>query len=281
MSIVTLLSDWGLADHYVAAVKGRLYCEWPDVRIVDISHHIPKYNDTVAAYVLKQAYPYFPPGTVHCICVNDIATPKRPHIVVYEGGQYFIGADNGIFPKLFDHKPAQAWRIMLKSDSETATFPSLNLFPMAAVHIAQGGDPAEIGEPYDWQGQNFNQKFNVAYIAEDYGENGLQVGARIIGKVIYTDSYGNGVTNIGRSMFEKVLAEFPHFDICLRPYDTHRGKQPFKLNRISRAYGEVPEADLCALFLDNQLLEISLNRASATQLINLKLQAPVTIHFKA
>ncbi|MDE7102867.1 MAG: hypothetical protein K2O46_01280, partial [Bacteroidales bacterium] len=60
-----------------------------------------------------------------------------------------------------------------------------------------------------------------------------------------------------------------------------RGKQPFKLNRISRAYGEVPEADLCALFLDNQLLEISLNRASATQLINLKLQAPVTIYFEA
>lgn len=279
MAIVTLLSDWGLADHYVAAVKGRLYCEWPDVRIVDISHQIPKYYDKVAAYVLKQAYPYFPPGTVHCICVNDIATPKRPHIVVYEGGQYFIGTDNGIFLHLFDRKPAQAWRIMLPPDSNTATFPALNLFPMAAVHIAQGGDPAEIGEPYDWQGQNFSLRTNQAHIDPDYDANGLQVGATIKGEIIYTDSYGNGVTNIGRPLFEKVRAEFPNFEIRLRSYDARRGKQP--LNRISRTYGEVPEADLCALFLDNQLLEISLNRASATQYINLKLKDSVTIYFKA
>ncbi len=281
MAIVTLLSDWGLTDHYVAAVKGRLYCEWPDVQIVDISHQIPKYKNGnyVAAYVLKQAYPYFPPDTVHCICVDDIATAKRPHIVVYEGGQYFIGADNGLFQQLFDHKPAKAWRIMLPADSHTATFPALNLFPMVAVHIAQGGDPAEIGEPYDWQGQNFNVRTNMAYIDPEYDADGLQVGATITGEVIYIDSYGNGVTNIERSMFEKVRAEFPNFEIRLRSYDAHRGKQP--LNRISRTYGEVPEADLCALFLDNQLLEISLNRASAAQLVNLKLKASVTIHFKA
>lgn len=281
MPIVTLLSDWGLSDHYVAAVKGRLYSEWPEVRVVDISHLIPKFNTAAAAYVLKQAYPHFPPGTVHCIGVNDIGSPEHPHVIVYEDGHYFIGtvqsADNDIFSLIFDRKP-KAWRIALPPDGTGDTFPSLNLFPLAAVHLAQGGLPDEIGEPYDWPGQSFNLRRNVSYLEYEYDMNGMKTGARINGQIVYTDSYGNGVTNITRDLFEQAAAEFPHFEIRLRSYDAHRGKKP--LDRICRIYEEEAHADLCALFLDNRQLEISLNHASAAQLINLKLNSPVSIHFK-
>ncbi|MDE7148872.1 MAG: SAM-dependent chlorinase/fluorinase [Bacteroidales bacterium] len=278
MSIVTLLSDWGLSDYYVAAVKGRLYSEWPEVRIIDISHLIPKFNISAAAHVLKQAYPHFPPGSVHCIGVNDIASEKHPHVMVRENGHYFIGADNGIFPLLFDRKPELAWRIALPSDGQAETFPSLNLFPLAAVHLARGGDPEEIGETYDWPGQDFNVRSNVSFIEYDYAPNGMKTGARINGRIIYTDSYGNGVTNIGRTLVEQAAAEFPRFEIRLRSYDAHRGKKPF--DKISRTY-DGDTADLCALFLDNRLLEISLVRASAAQLANLKVNSSVTIHFKS
>lgn len=278
MSIVTLLSDWGLSDYYAAAVKGRLYSEWPEVRIVDISHQIPKYDIVSAAYVLRQAYPYFPQGTIHCIGVNDIAGEKSPHIVVYENGHYFIGADNGLFLRLFDHKPAAAWRILLAPDGHAATFPSLNLFPLVALHLGRGGHPEEIGEPYGWPDRNFNLRTNVAFCDYDYAPDGRPTGACITGHIIYIDSYGNGVTDITRPMFEQALAEFPRFEIRLQSYDARRGKKPF--NRISRVYADEPEADLCALFLDNQQLEISLNRASATQLINLKPGSAVRIYFR-
>lgn len=278
MSIVTLLSDWGLSDYYAAAVKGRLYGEWPEVRVVDISHQIPKYDIVSAAYVLRQAYPYFPQGTIHCIGVNDIATEKQPHIIVLEAGQYFIGTDNGLFTRLFDHKPAAAWRILLAPDGHAATFPSLNLFPLVALHLGRGGHPEEIGEPYGWPDRNFNMHTNVAFCDYDYAPDGRPAGACITGNIIYIDSYGNGVTNITRPMFEQALAEFPRFEIRLQSYDARRGKKPF--NRISRVYADEPEADLCALFLDNQQLEISLSHASAAQLINMKLGSAVRIYFR-
>ena len=280
MAIITLLSDWGLADHYVGAVKGRFYCEWPQVCLVDISHQIPKYNSAAAAYVLKQAYPHFPPGSVHCIGVNDIATPKGPHVIIYDQGHYFIGAvsnDNGIFRRLFDHKPEKTWKITHAAEGISEVFPSLNLFPMVAVHLAQGGSPDEVGEVYEWPNeQNFTQRFDEAYLEDSFDRNGQRVGVKLTGNVIYIDSYGNGVTNIGKALFEQALAEFPRFDI--QPGNRSRSAAP--LSQISRAYHQVPQADLCALFLDNQLLEISLRGASAAQLYQLRVNDAVIIKFK-
>ncbi|MDE5703307.1 MAG: SAM-dependent chlorinase/fluorinase [Bacteroidales bacterium] len=266
MSIVTLLSDWGLSDYYVAAVKGRLYSECPDLRVIDISHDLPKYDTKAAAFVLKQTYPHFPAGTVHCIGINDIATPEQPHIIVYEDNQYFIGADNGLFELLFDRQPSGAWRISLQPDGQSATFPSLNLFPLAAVHIAQGGSPDEIGEPYDWNGRNISLKVDLPETTALCGKNGQPIGVRLSGKVIYIDSYGNCVTNIPQDLFEEIRARYPRFQINIQGFNM---KGPL-LNRISHRYGEVQTADLCALFPDHRLLEISMNKAKADKYFALK-----------
>lgn len=284
MAIITLLSDWGLADHHVAAVKGRLYGAWPQGCVVDISHQIPRQNNAAAAYVLQQAYPHFPPGSVHCIGVNAIATARGAHIIVQENGHYFIGSvgmiredgsGDSIFTRLFDHKPEKVWRITLESEGQSDVFPSLNLFPKVAIHLAQGGSPDEVGEPYTWPSKLF-MSLDEAYLEDIFNAQGEKTGLRLRGSILYMDNWGNGVTNISKSLFDQALSEFPRFEICLPP--KCRTKEP--ITKISRAYHQVPKSDLCALFLDNQLLEISLNGSSAAQLLGLLKDDSITIKFK-
>ncbi|MCP4180315.1 MAG: SAM-dependent chlorinase/fluorinase, partial [bacterium] len=95
MPIITLTSDWGLKDHYLAVVKASIYSQLSDVNIVDISHLIPQYDIAQASYVVKNTYSYFPKGSIHIIGVNTVASIETHHVGVYVDGHYFIGADNG------------------------------------------------------------------------------------------------------------------------------------------------------------------------------------------
>ena len=100
MAIITLTSDWGYSDYYVAAVKGAILSQIPDAVIVDITHEITPFNVRQAGFVLKNCFRDFPKGTIHIIAVDTIETLDIPHVVVKADGQYFISADNGIFGQI-------------------------------------------------------------------------------------------------------------------------------------------------------------------------------------
>ena len=110
MPIITLTSDWKNNDHYLAAVKGRILKTCPDTVIIDISHQIPPFNLSHAAFVLKNSYLNFPDDTIHLIAVKDEASEKNPHVLVRSGKHHFITADNGIFGLLLDGEPDQGPR---------------------------------------------------------------------------------------------------------------------------------------------------------------------------
>ena len=76
MPIITLTSDWGTKDHYLASVKGAILKQIPDARIIDISHHITPHNLTEAAFILRNAYRDFPEGTVHIVGISTGLTPE-------------------------------------------------------------------------------------------------------------------------------------------------------------------------------------------------------------
>lgn len=97
MAIITLTTDLGLKDHYVAAIKGSILSRIPEITIVDISHQIPTYNIQDAAFIIKNAYPNFPKGSIHIIGIKAEQTNQSSHIIIFSDGHYFIGADNGIF----------------------------------------------------------------------------------------------------------------------------------------------------------------------------------------
>ncbi len=105
MPIITLTSDWGQRDYFLAAVKGKIMSLMPEVSIIDISHGISPFNLKQASFIIRNSYPHFPKGTVHMLSVLTEKTEKTPHLAVQYNGQFFIGADNGIFSLIFDKDP--------------------------------------------------------------------------------------------------------------------------------------------------------------------------------
>ncbi len=257
MAIITLTSDWGTSDYYVGAVKGVILSLMPEVNIVDISHHINHFDIEEAAFVVRNAYPFFPKGTVHIIGVDTVESTEHPHLLVFHQGHYFIGADNGIFSMIFDSKPDNIFELTVIQDSDFYTFSTRDRFAKTAVKIIQGIDLHELGNPRT----DFNSKLLLAPATP---------GNRINGVVTYVDSYGNAITNISLELFERIRAE-RDFEINFNTYS---------LAKLVQTYPDVPEADLLALFGTHGMLEIAINKGDAASLCGLRKHTAVTIVFK-
>ena len=140
--VISLLTDFGSADHYVAAMKGVILGICPDAQIVDISHEITPYAIPEAAYTLAQAWRCFPNGTVHVIVVDPgVGSARRP-IFAEVGGQRFVAPDNGVLEMVLDAEPkyrvreitAQVWFRQPVSQ----TFHGRDIFAPVAAHLASG-----------------------------------------------------------------------------------------------------------------------------------------------
>jgi len=193
MPIITLTTDFGEKDHFAGAVKGAIYSELPDVRIVDISHSISPFHTTEAAYVIQNAYQSFPTGTIHLIGIDSELNPENKHIAVLLDGHYFVCADNGIISMLTQEiKPEKIVEINIH-DRITTNFPVLDVFVHVACHIARGGTLEVIGKPID----EIKELRGLKPVVN-------QKGNQIIGNVIYVDNYGNVICNITKKLFQDV-----------------------------------------------------------------------------
>lgn len=94
--MITLTTDFGLVDPYVAEMKAVILKINPNARIVDTSHQIEKFNIRMGAYVLAAAVPYFPKGTVHVAVIDPGVGTKRKPILIEAKNSFFIGPDNGV-----------------------------------------------------------------------------------------------------------------------------------------------------------------------------------------
>lgn len=260
MSIITLTTDLGLKDYYVASIKGSIFSELSDATIIDISHEIPAFNISVAAFCIRNCYQDFPPGTIHLIGVSPEANEHTRHVVVKHNDHYFIGADNGIFSLLFDTKPTVVFEITINGSEEKRTFPTKDVFVKVACHIGRGGTLELIGSPID----DLREKTNFAPVIED---------DIIRGMAIYSDSYGNITTNITKHLFQLIGKNRP-FSIVFRRSD-------YNISKIDLNYSDVPEGEKLALFSSNDHLEIGINKGNAAKLFGIKLSDTIRIEFKA
>ena len=145
MSIITLTTDFGIKDHFVGAIKGTIYSELPDARIVDISHQISPFNIAETAYILKNAYKSFPNGSIHIIGVDSELNEENKHIALLLDNHYFICPNNGVISLLASEiKPEKIVEINIHDRVETI-FPVLDVFVKVACHIARGGTLEVIG----------------------------------------------------------------------------------------------------------------------------------------
>ncbi len=256
MGIITLTSDWGLKDHYAGSVRGTIMKQWPEATIIDISHDIPPFNIKEAAFIVKNAYPSFPEGTVHIIGINTEESDIYPHVAVFIHGQYFIGSDNGIFALIFDEEPDKIIELNIVQDTDLFTFSTRDRFVKAAVHLISGKKLAELGT----KRKNLTEKILFKPVIEK---------DVIKGMVIYVDNYENVITNITRDLFEK-SRKGRKFRILIRGGE---------INKISDSYSEVPVGEILALFGTTGHLEIAMNNGTASSLLGLDLDDPVRIEF--
>ncbi|GAA4807384.1 SAM-dependent chlorinase/fluorinase [Litoribaculum gwangyangense] len=275
MAIITLTTDFGEKDYFAGATKGAIYSELPNVKIVDISHSISPFNIPEASYIIQNAYPSFPKGTIHIIGVDSEINPENKHIAIKLDDHYFICANNGIMSMICaEIAPEKIVEINIH-DKIQSSFPVLDVFVKVACHIARGGTLDVVGKTIP---KIKPIKNIVPYVNDDK--------TQIIGSVVYIDNYGNVVTNIKRSFFESIQ-KGRDFEISARNYT-------FK--KIYNKYSDFVNFDIpenqrndegrkLVVFNSGDFLEIAVYKSnsdtvgSASTLLGLGLMDAVSVHF--
>ena len=193
MSFITLTTDFGTKDHFVGAVKGAIYSELPDAKIVDITHEISPFNITETAYILKNSYKSFPKGTVHIIGVDSELSADNKHIAISLDDHFFVCPDNGLISMIASEiQPTKIVEINIHNRVESS-FPVLDVFVQVACFIARGGNLTVVGKEI----KEFKKLIEIQPKVN-------QAQNQIIGGVIYIDHYGNVITNINKKMFQEI-----------------------------------------------------------------------------
>ena len=276
MSIITLITDFGNKDHFVAKIKGDIYSSFDKAKIVDISNNVSPFNIMEAAYILENAYKSFPDKSVHIIDVDSEKTVEKKHIVIYLDNHFFISADNGILSILCQNiNPEKIFEITIH-DELNKIDSSSKIFSQVACHLAKGGKPELIGKEITEIKPVKNLK---PFINEDLSQ--------IVSSVIYIDNFGNVVTNLKRNIFEEIR-KGRSFEISVRNY---------KFKKIYNKYSDIvnynvplnqrnDEGKGMVVFNSSDLLQISIYRSNpknvgtASSLMGLKIYDSVTISFK-
>ena len=252
-AIITLTTDFGLRDPYVAEMKAVILGICPNATIVDVSHEIEKFNVRMGAFILASAAPYFPKGTIHVAVVDPGVGTKRKPILVHTEQSFYIGPDNGILA--LAAKKQGIKRIYEISNSElmlpkiSHTFHGRDVFAPAAAHLAMGIPPADFGpQIHDIVMPEFTKvvKRNDA----------------LVGEVLYIDGFGNIITNFAEEDFEeldvKEVAEVRLNNVDLRL-------------KLCKAYAEAELQKPLAIIGSHNFLEISINQGNAAKTFKAKI----------
>ncbi|MFD0862216.1 S-adenosyl-l-methionine hydroxide adenosyltransferase family protein [Sungkyunkwania multivorans] len=273
--IITLTTDFGEKDHFIGAVKGAIYNELSDVRIVDISHGISPFNVIEAAYIIKNAYNSFPKGSIHIIGIDSELTPENKHIALLLDEHYFICADNGVMSLITSELVAEKQVVINIHDRMESDFTDTDIFVQVAAHVARGGTLEVIGKPI----KEIRQLTGFKPVVNTEGD-------QIIGSVIYIDNYGNVVTNITKRIFEEV-GKGRAYEISARNYkfraiyDRYSDAINFDIERHRRE----EDGKKLAIFNSGDFIELAIYKSNpltvggASSLFGLRFRDSVTINF--
>lgn len=253
-SIITLLTDFGLVDSYVAEMKAIILSICPEAHIVDISHNVRKFDIRMGSFLLMRASKFFPSGTIHVAVVDPgVGTERRPIIVECERSTY-VGPDNGLLmPSALREGIKHIYviknpRYILKDVSRT--FHGRDIFSPVAAYLAKGVPPSEFGpEIFD----PVTPSLSIPKILEDSVE----------GEIMHVDDFGNLITNIAYEDLGSLgIREGEAIIINLR------GRK-FEL-KLCTAYGEVEPRMPLIIVGSCGLLEISVNQGNASKFFGVK-----------
>ena len=258
--VITLITDFGEESGFAGVVKGVILTINPNCQIIDISHQISPQCIEEAAFLLHNAYSYFPKHSIHVVVVDPGVGSDRKPILVETDRYWFVGPDNGVFSFVFSMKGfKKVWEIANKRyflPEVSSTFHGRDIFAPVAAHISLGVPAEKLGKEL--------RRFVMLKDLEPRISAGM-----IKAKVIYIDHFGNLVCNVSQDLFTK-LGAGKSFRI------TVGGRT---IQRLSLSYADAEDGEILALFGSSRWLEISLKDGNCQRALQVKKGAAVDVSF--
>lgn len=256
--IVTLTSDFGARDPYVASMRGVIHSICENAQIADLSHDIGAQDIFEGALFIAEASRWFPRGAVHCVVVDPGVGTARLPIAAHARGQYFVCPDNGLLTFIAKESPLDEVRSITNPsfmlDPISATFHGRDIFAPAAAHLAAGASYRSVGE----------QLHTLTLL--DVPGVGRDVANLAGGIVLHVDRFGNAITNIHRADLPEHANASVHFSGAV-------------IDSISETYGDVPAGSPVALFGSSGYLEIAVHRGNASERFDLRRGSRVEVRY--
>jgi S-adenosylmethionine hydrolase len=247
--VITLLSDFGLQDEYVGAMKGVILQICPGARLVDLSHLIAPQEVRSAAFVLYASQRYFPPATIHLAVVDPGVGTDRKAVVIKAGGCFFVGPDNGLFSLILKDKTDWEARVLeneqLRRNPVSSTFHGRDIFAPAAAHLGAGVAFETFGSACGL--------ISTPWSEPAFGNDSIE------GEVIHIDRFGNAVTNVGVAVLEN-RAPAHCWTACTAGVSVG----------LAKTYAMVKPGEALGLAGSTGFIEIAVNRGNAASKLGLR-----------
>jgi S-adenosyl-L-methionine hydrolase (adenosine-forming) len=237
MTIITLLTDFGSTDSYVAEMKGVLLSGAPTAVLVDVTHGVRPGDVRSAAYILGRTWHRFPAGTIHTVVVDPGVGSARAALALRAHGHYFTGPDNGVFTPVLKDTEVEAVTLCIP-EWASPTFHGRDLFAPAAAALASGASLASLGEPFS------GIPHRLAYTLPHYE------GKTVVGEVVYIDRFGSLITNLTSELVPS-YATLEVEDLDIGP--------------LKRTFNDVSNGALLAYVGSDGAIEIAVRNGSAAR----------------
>jgi len=257
LPLITLLTDFGTKDHFVASMKGVILSINPQARIIDISHEISPFRIADAAYCLQACYRTFPEGAVHVAVVDPGVGSRRRPILVKTGRYYFVAPDNGVLTPILYEQDVEIREIehqQYRLSSPGATFHGRDVFAPVAAWLTKGTALSSFG------------RLVADPIRMNWPQPRMTV-RTIIGEIVYIDRFGNLISNISRAQIE--AGQVDRLEIRIGEH---------LVESMVANYSEGQTDVLHALINSNGMLELFLKERSASECLKVGIGAFVEIH---
>lgn len=253
MQIVSLTTDFGLSDYFVADLKASILSQAGQVQFVDVSHQIPQHDIMQAAYYVRNVHRSFPVGTIHVIAVYNYYRPTTQFVAYQRDQHFYLAPNNGVLSLIFDDIKAEEVRLIDFGEGLSLT----SIYANAVALITNKIDLAEIGDPI----ADFAMKLPISPVVTR---------SQIRATIMHIDHYDNAIINVTRSEFERVRAG-RNFEIFYKQNDP--------ITAISNHYGEVSVGEVLALFDSTGYLVLAINMGKASTMLNLVKNETIQINF--
>ena len=248
MPIITLLTDYGLRDHYVGELKGVIFTIAPKAQIVDISHDIEPFNVRQAAFILQRVWAYYPVGTVHLAVVDPGVGSDRRIILGQYAGRFVVAPDNGLVTWV--HREYETEAMFVVEDRRyflsqiSSTFHGRDILAPVSAYLANGIKPRAFGRVTDRL-----EMLPIPHRAA-VADGGW------LGSVIYVDRFGTMVTNIREDQMRTPRGEQRSWEVLVNGTS---------IGPIRLTFSDVAPGTALALVGGSGYLEIAVNQGSAAQ----------------